>query len=56
MFISVFKSEFPSQRLVVPSSCYSSDIKDDLAPIGYFVSTNQRRGSVWILQIFARGT
>lgn len=30
-FISVFKSEIPSERLVVTSSCYSSDIKEDLA-------------------------
>lgn len=31
MFISVFKSEIPSERLVVTSSCYSNDIKEDLA-------------------------
>lgn len=30
MFISVFKSEIPSERLVVTSSCYSNDIKEDL--------------------------
>lgn len=30
MFISVFKSEIPSERLVVTSSSYSNDIKEDL--------------------------